>query len=298
MAVLLASIVAPLVARIEGQGAPIVGRCGPALTWNALQDRVDIMHALNTSKQVAQPAFLQYTWPDTGHAYGSVSTAVKVALCNTELIRIGPFAEYVWTNQASKRQNTLRAGADVYWQLREVAENKSEGSPILLAQLDYKADREKSTESAQGLAQLTWVQRNRSWPAPNATWRLGRLADVVWSPNLSVLLDHIVHAEKADDRGTVLRGGLQADVSVFPSAVSLNRRLELFSSYAVQRDFIDNTAETDDRHSIFRGGFNFFVYRDDKKAAGISLMRSDGEDPMRGMPKQRYWQLGFTVRVQ
>lgn len=39
-------------------------------------------------------------------------------------------------------------------------------------------------------------------------------------------------------------------------------------------------------------------WKDDERAAGISVWRIDGEDPTKGFVKQKLWQVGATLRIK
>jgi hypothetical protein len=264
-----------------------------------LADRLDILHNLNTSKEVAQPAFAQYTRPDTGKASGSVSAAVKYQAFSSACVSFGPFAEYIWNNLTSKRVNTLRVGIDADWQVRPIGPSFSAGSPLVLGQINYRADREKHTKSAQAVAQFTWVSANQIWPAPNATWRpAGPAFDLVWSPLLGLVYDGIFEAADEEAEGGILRLAPQVDVVVYPAGILLDRRLELAYSFLYQYDVSDGTSEHDDRHTRRRATLSFFPIRDDNIAAGLSVMRNSGEDPTKGYANEQYWQFGITLRVK
>lgn len=273
-------------------------RCFGTLSWRTLADRVDIMHTLNTNKEVTQPAFVQLTQPDSGRGTGTVSGAVRYNLCDGTLLTVGPFAEYQWSNVTGQRLNTLRAGLSAEWQIQEVSASTASNSALFLTQANYRSDREKRTEGGQLVAQLTWVFRATTWPAPNTTWRLGRAADFVWSPQVGVIVDHVGQAATQAAEGTIVRGVGQVDASLFPGGQQLGRRLELFASYVRQLDMSDPTSEIDSDHAFARFGANLFFFRDAARAAGLSVVRVRGEDPARGFSRQRYWQVGLTLRVR
>lgn len=275
-----------------------LARCFGALNWRTLPDRIDITHTLNTNKEVAQPAFVQLTRPDSGRSSGTVSGAVRYNLCDGTLLTIGPFAEYQWSNVTDRRLNTLRAGLSAEWQVREISASTASNSPLLLTQANFRSDREANTEGVQLVAQLTWVFRAQTWPAPNATWRIGRVADFVWSPQIGVIVDHVEQAASETSEGTIVRGVGQVDASLFPAGQQLGRRLELFGSYVRQRDLSDPTSELDDDHAFARFGANVFFVRDATRTAGVSVVRVRGEDPARGFARQRYWQVGLTLRLR
>jgi hypothetical protein len=267
-------------------------------TGRTIPERLDILHSLNTSKEVAQPAFAQYTKPEDGRASGAVSAATKYELYATACRSVGPFAEYIWNNATSKRQNTLRAGVDAEWQVRAIGPKLATSSPLLLGQLNYRGDREKHTESVQSVVQLTWVEPNQSWPAPNATWRVGRLFDFVWAPLAGVVYDQVVQAKDRAARGAVVRLAPQVDAVLYPAGLALDRRLELAASYLFQVDIVDGTSEADDHHSRRRASVSFFPYRSDDVSAGLSVSHTSGEDPTKGYVSEKVWQLGFTLRVK
>ena len=98
--------------------------------------------------------------------------------------------------------------------------------------------------------------------------------------------------------GSILRFAPQIDAVLYPAAVQLERRLELSWSYLYQADLVDNTSEADNRHERRRAGVSFFPYRNDTVAAGISIVRTSGEDPTKGYVDERFWQFGFTLRVK
>jgi hypothetical protein len=271
--------------------------CSTATAGMSFSDRVDIVHSLNTSREVAQPAFAQYTKPEPGDATGAVSGAIKYLATATSCRSLGLFTEYIWNNATSKRQNTLRAGFDGDWQLRAIG-GQYVYSPLVLGQVNYRGDREKHTESAEAVAQLTVVMRNQVWPAPNATWRVGRLFDLTWAPLLGLVYDQVLQAGDAAARGSILRFAPQVDVVVYPAGVQLDRRLELSYSYLLQVDIVDNTSEDDDRHERRRAGVSFFPFRSDLVAAGFTVARTSGEDPTKGYVDERFWQAGITLRVK
>jgi hypothetical protein len=280
------------------QQSQLAPACALGLDASSLEDRVDIMHTLNTQKEVAQPALLQYTRPDSGSAYGNVSAAVRYSVCNSSRLTMGPYVEYLWSDASSKRVNTLRAGVDAEWQLRSASSREDWHSPVLLVQASHKEDRENATESGQLVAKVTWVSNGRRGPWPNTTWRLGSVADLVWSPNIGVVVENVRKAKSDSLEGTIIRSLLQMDLIVYPAAIRLERRLELFTSWISQLDLLDGTGEEQARFGYNRTGVSWFAFREDGRAAGLTLVRTQGSDPTRSILEQRNWQLGITLRVR
>ncbi|MEO7522253.1 MAG: hypothetical protein ABIW79_10590 [Gemmatimonas sp.] len=257
-----------------------------------------MLHNLNVAKEVAQPAFIQWIKPANGRAVATVGAGLKIDACQTALFQIGPYAEYFWTTDSAKRQNTLRAGLDVDWQFRSIGASAAVWSPLLLLQANVKSDNERHERGGQLDARLTAVMPNQRWPAPNATWRPSAAFDLVYAPYLGVIVDHVGAASDTGRQGTIIRGVTQLDVSVFPAAVSWSRRVELAASYGYERDMTDGTAEHDDDHQFVRAALNVFFVKEADKAAGLSVIHSQGEDPSRDYARTQEWKIAFTLRIR
>jgi len=286
------------VALLTTPTSQLLGQCGNAIRWSNIHERIHIRHNLNTSKEVAQPAFFQIVRPFGGDPVASVNAGVRVDACATPLLTTGLFSEYLWNTATDKRQNTVRAGVDAEWQVREISSAAHTNSPLLLIQANYKNDNEKKNESAQAVVTYTHVFRNEPWPAPNATWRPSEVLDITYAPFIGVVAEQVFRAQDPTREGTILRGVFQLDANLYPLGVRLDRRVELNGSYAYRYDITDGTSEADDHHPYFRGALNVFFFRDENKSAGASLAYIDGEDPTRGFEDQRLWQLGFTLRIK
>lgn len=261
-------------------------------------DRFHIRHNLNSKEEVAQPAFFQITLPDSGDVTAVINAGVKVDAIDRELLTVGPFLEYLRNTASDKEQNTLRVGADAEWQLQAFNDDGSGWSPVLLTQLNYKIDDVKETESIQLVADLTAVfSASSAFPLPNTYVLVGPL-EFVYAPYVGISAEHISAAETEGAEGTIGRFTPKLDLVLYPWGVQLERRIELSAAYQYSVDFTDDTTEDDDNHPFFQAKASYFLFKNDDRAAGVSIAFVTGEDPSKGFIDQQLWQVGLTLRVK
>jgi hypothetical protein len=273
-------------------------RCGLPLSWRTLGERIDLLHNLNTKKEVAQPAYVQWVRPANAKAVASIGGGLRIDACTTALVSVGPFVEYLWTTESGKRQNTMRAGLDADWQLRPIGARAAAWTPLVLLQGNVKSDNERHERGVQLDVRVTPVMANQTWPAPNGEWEPGPAFALTYSPNLGVILDHIGTAVDSAREGSIVRGLAQLDLSVFPAPAVLNRRVELAASVGYRHDLSDGTNELDNDHALVRAALNIFFVREADRAAGLSIIHTRGDEPSRGYARVQEWKLALTLRIR
>lgn len=272
-----------------------------APTASAQQDfwqRIHVRHNLNSTKEVAQPAFLQGTAPREGRTTGAAGIGVRYDLVQHGSLTVGPFGEFLWNTMTDKEQDALRLGLDAEWQVWELGPDGRDYTAVVLGQLNTKRDAVAHTKAVQLTGSLTPVFTNRRWPAPNTTWGIGRIAEVSWSPAIGFVVDHIRAAAADSLEGTIVRATAQADVIVYPAATELRRRIEIAGRAAYQGDVFDPTRERDNRHPYLKASLNLYLFNEPDRAAGFGFSYVNGEDPTKGFAEQRFWQFGIVFRVK
>lgn len=284
--------------RMEAQGAA-PSACALPSGWSEVGARISVAHTLNTKDVVAQPAFVQLTVPDTGASYITAALAARFELCSTSQFSLGSEVEYFGEGAEAKRANSLRIGIGGDWSFRATGQQAAAWTPNLAYQLGFKSDRVKNTESVQALALLSTVGRNSSrWLAPNTVypWRGHTLT---WSPQLGVVAERVYKGTTERRTGTIVAAVAQVSASIFPFDSLLGGRAEIFGTYVGQSALVGASLRPRRSYDYARFGLNLFLIRDTRTrtAAGFTVMRTTGEDPLRSTNRLAQWQVGANLRI-
>lgn len=287
----------------------------PALAQGgSIFDRLQIRHNLETRKEVAQPAFLQFNWPQGDTASVAAGLGVRVGIRPPSADPLAPprdlgvFGEILRNTDAGAPQDVLRVGLDLDAQILPIAAGVGTWSPILLSQLNYKRDGEAETSSVQGSLSLTTVSRNHPWiPFPNTIVTLGdNVADFTVAPYVGAE-GELVWTEAAPDEGLTLRGVARADAALYPNVCALFREtpsdrgcrtLQGIAQVAYRSDVL-SPLDRDDYVYVRLEGNLYPVQTDDgSRLAGIGLSYTWGDDPAKGVTDRDLLQLTLKLLVK
>lgn len=226
--------------------------------------------------QIETPAGLFYSKPTNKEPTYSINAALALKY---RPIPINFVAEYHANTAIEKKQDLLKIGGSF---------KKIFGDyHFFFSQISFKKDKEKGTKSLEALIRYTPIilsidkKQGFSW----LEW--------VWRPVIGFDYENLFGAQK----GVSLRGYIGLDFCLYPLGKTIfkGKYLQEFCfSYSNWRDFEKDIVQQHRNYRLF--AFSALQYLDSSKNYGIGINYSDGESPLEGLEKQKFWKILVIIK--
>jgi hypothetical protein len=259
----------------------------PTISTAGWLDNLALRSSLDP-KLAPRPAEAQVQIESGKEATALVSAGLKYRLSSTST-EWAPFAEWQRNTVAKAPVNVLKLGIVGQHQLHDIGPTGRSGSPLLLAQLNYKRDRIERSESFQAAVSATAIHRGFGKKASQG-YRPSVLSEtgvVAWRylPYLG--------AEFEAKRGSAptVRGVASLQTQVYPLPRLLDYNLQVTADYAYRRGSRPELGLGTRDHRLLQLAVNYFFIRktlegEPEAAAGVGYSYRDGSDPGGGLVKQ------------
>jgi hypothetical protein len=298
-----ASPVAPDASPVAPAASPVApAAASPATDDTSWLDHLTITQSLDP-KLVAKPALFQYVHKKAAADVYIVNLGARYDLLGalasgaTSYLELGPSLDIQENTAADKAQKALKAGVSLDAQTGSLTR-----APVLAAisaSLNYVRDDVKHTSGAQAKAYVTLVARGCGKAAacvyrPNVFTDL-TLFDLTYGPYVGVELDDTLRAATAAEEGAVARVVARLFVALYVLPAVFQHRVELLGDFTIRDDVLGGLK--DGAHPLAKLSANLYVYKDSskKRAAGIGLDFTKGEDPDAKFQDQTLAQISLKV---
>ncbi|HLA53335.1 MAG TPA: hypothetical protein VK618_08515 [Flavitalea sp.] len=296
-----------------------VGINGRAQSKIVVEKSLSIRNAFESASEIPAPAQAAFTIPDSGRASYQINLGVA---WNWNYSRIGlddrvkihsfsPFAVLNRNTMIDDEQHNYKLGFDHEFSFG--TENDQRNSVNFLhSSLQFMNDRTTRSRSFIATSYFSLLRDELQDPAGrlfvNAYKQIRQLPSVYYRVSPEAGLEWQATNGSGDQYdGTQARiyASLRAALCWrAPTAVMRKsnrrdpnqwpKRLELALSYTGRLNFI-NTVDGDDYLPLFTPSLTYYPLLTD--ALSLAVYYQNGEDPLAGLPKQKYWQLSLQFQL-
>lgn len=259
----------------------------------SLWSQVSVRQTVVDKNAIEKPATVQVTWPADGKASYAVDCGITASLIKESAPAaarwlVGPTVEYHRRTETDKQQDTLSAGMTVLHIGGDITQDQA--VHFTQGTLSYKRDGVKDTNGLQGTLTYTpLVPRVAIGVAKGS-----RELKLLWQPSIGGEFEVNAGGKQEGSAGRLSAG---VDAGIYPGWTLLSSRLVLSGTFTYWWDVMrSKDFETgSDHHHLLSCSVSY--YTDAEQHVGIGVDYLDGENPLKGMMKQRLWQLSFRVKV-
>jgi hypothetical protein len=275
--------------------------------------QIMIRKSFQSTDEKGEPASLLATFPNNGR---SPSFAINGGIgYNYEL---GPRsfikgnAEYNRNTLIEKEQNNSLVSAGFEYYLRpftRTINGKVQNNnfiPVLNSDLSYVRDIKTDKGSLLLTGEITPFSNTFNKPVPLKGVRM------LISPGFGAEYQNSFdtpEAKRDSLQGEMLRGTARGQISFtfledpsVSSGILLGRpSFQIYANGIMRYDFVNTTETPDGWHPYLDTGIRIFIYLDNSsgkdKAFSIGINYIDGENPAKGLARQKYWLATFKLQI-
>jgi hypothetical protein len=272
-------------------------------------DRLELRRTFD-KQYAARPALLQWSRPAGDTARVTIAAGVRYRLASA-WAEVAPFLEYQRDPEAASPQDLVKAGATLERQVWDyIGSDRHRWTPLVLGQIAYKRDRLKDAGAVQTSVSTTALARPCAGSKVASSTVLGcvfrpdvltatRLLGFRYLPYLGI--EHEVATTSGAAAPSVFRGLASAQTQWYPLPRQLDYRVQLTADWAYRRGSHAETKRLTRDHQRFDAGVNVFLLRretedEPDRAAGVSLLYTNGADPANALERQESTKIAFTIQ--
>lgn len=288
---------------------------------NVLWPQVSIREAFEDISEKAKPAKAAVTWPQDKSNEYMVNAGLSISLNHiarktlasgderNRILSPSAFVVYNRNTLIKKLQNQLKIGLGL-----EYVFGKSGYSPDWNSfgywnnTLQY-ANNIKDTSKSVIITTMVSPFRNNTtgdgvfW---NSKKQIFDRFFYILSPSAGLELQNIYTATKKEKEGAIFRPNANASVSLLIMKRQRNAAgaltpaygwptlFEVKTTYVARYELINTTGINEGYVPLFKTDFSYYPLATDN--VSLTLSYSDGADPVAGLEKQTFWQLGIQIK--
>lgn len=275
-------------------------------------NRIKLIETFDQQFKSSEPAFYSAINPDTGKTTYQVQAAIGFALIDRSKFALSALYEWHQNTVLDKPQNVrqygisadliLGSGSTSLWNVRGNIKWSN----------DLKDKKESYILTALVSPYINWEGKGLlEWIAlgdhPVALTHPKFVHWLQYGHNVTVGIDHVnfYDANKEEEQGSITMAHLEYEFHLYPFAgliyelLKFERMLDVYYVGITRRELQNETSRKVDWRPLqkYGAGLSFKFGEDKKREAKIVVERIYGEDVLKGLQDQKYWQVGLKVKL-